>query len=82
MNVLWNLPACSRCVKYRALSTTDDLCYGCRNYPGFAACTKCRLFWDDGAVFCQHCGGKLWKITDGPGVPIIPLGSDREKPEK
>jgi len=44
MNVLWKLPACSRCEKYRALSTIDNLCYGCRKYPGFAACTKCTSF--------------------------------------
>jgi hypothetical protein len=73
MNVLWKLPACSRCGKYRALSTTDNFCYGCRKYPGFAACTKCHLFWDDDPHFCQRCGGGLWKITDGPGVPMIPL---------
>ncbi len=73
MNVLWKLPACSRCEKYRALSTIDNLCYGCRKYPGFAACTKCHLFWDDAPNFCQRCGGGLWKITDGPGVPMIPL---------
>ncbi len=75
MDVLWYLPACSRCGKYRALSTTDDLCYGCRKYPGFAACTKCRLFWDDypQVRFCQQCGAELWRITDGPGVPMIPL---------
>ena len=73
MNVLWNLRPCSRCEKYRALSTTDNLCYGCRKYPGFAACTKCHLYWDDSRQYCQRCGGALWKITDGPGVQMIPL---------
>ncbi len=76
MDVLWNLPACSRCGKYRALSTTDNLCFGCRKFPGFAACTKCRLYWDDYPRICQHCGGAVWQITDGPGVPIIPVGGD------
>ncbi|HTR24498.1 MAG TPA: hypothetical protein VMI10_10975 [Terriglobales bacterium] len=47
--------------------------YGCRNYAGFAACTSCHLFWDDNPSFCQRCGGKVWNVTDGPGVPIIPL---------
>jgi hypothetical protein len=47
VNVLWNLPPCARCGKYRASSTVDDLCYGCRKYPGFSACTHCHLFWDD-----------------------------------
>lgn len=70
---LWNLPACSKCGKYRALSTTDDLCYGCRTYARFAACTKCHLYWDDAPAFCQRCGGGVWKITDGPGVSIIPV---------
>ena len=73
MNVLMNIPACVRCGKYRALSTTDDLCYGCRKYPAFSACNHCHLYWDDSPKFCQHCGGKLWRITDGPGVPMIPL---------
>jgi primosomal protein N' len=74
MNGLWNLPPCSRCRKYRALSMTDALCYGCRKYAGFAACTKCHLYWDDAPGHCQQCGSKLWKITDGPGVAMIPLG--------
>lgn len=82
MNVLWNLPACSSCRKYRALSTTDDLCYGCRNYAGFAACTKCHLFWDQAPVSCQQCGGRLWTITDGPGVPMIPLNDEPERMAK
>jgi len=73
MDVLWNLPFCSRCGKYRSLSMADPLCYGCRNYPGFAACVRCHLYWDDYPVFCQVCGGKLWRITDGDGVPIIPV---------
>jgi hypothetical protein len=80
MNVLWSLPACSRCGKYRALSTKDTLCYGCRNYAGFAACSNCRLFWKDSPAFCQRCGGKVWKITDGPGVPILPLGDEPGSP--
>ena len=74
MDVLWNLPPCSRCGKYRALSTVDNLCYGCRKFPGFAACTKCRLYWDDYPRTCRQCGSPVWRITDGPGVPIIPLG--------
>lgn len=73
MNVLMNLPPCARCGKYRALSTTDDLCYGCRKYPGFSACTHCRLYWDDFPTFCQQCGRELWRITDGPGVPMMEL---------
>jgi hypothetical protein len=73
MNVLMNLPPCARCDKYRALSTTDALCYGCRKYPGFAACTVCHLYWDDSPKFCQRCGGKLWRLMDGPGVPLISL---------
>jgi hypothetical protein len=81
MDVLWNLPPCSRCGKYRALSTTDNLCYGCRKFPGFAACTNCRLYWDDSPKFCQRCGGKVWKITDGPGVRMIPLGDVPQVPE-
>jgi hypothetical protein len=71
MDVLWKLPKCSRCRKYRALSIADNLCYGCRKFPSFAACTKCRLTWDDSPKYCQHCGAKLWAITDGPGVPMI-----------
>jgi tetratricopeptide (TPR) repeat protein len=62
--VLRNLPACSRCGKYRALSTIDALCYGCRNYPGFAACVECRLYWDDYPKVCRRCGGQVWQITD------------------
>lgn len=82
MNVLMNMPPCARCGKYRALSTTDYLCYGCRKYPGFSACTHCHLYWDDSPKFCQQCGGKLWRLTDGPGVPMIPLGtaSDQSSP--
>ena len=79
MNGLMNLPACVRCGKYRALSTTDDLCYGCRKYPGFSACTHCHLFWDDSPKFCQQCGEKLWRLTDGPGVPMIPLEKASEQ---
>ncbi len=71
--VLWRLPACSRCRKYRALSTADDLCYGCRTYPGFAACTKCHLYWDDSPQLCQRCGEKLWKIRAGDGAPMISI---------
>lgn len=71
-NVLMNLPPCARCGKYKALSTTDDLCYGCRKYPGFSACSHCRLYWYDSPNFCQQCGGKLWRLTDGPGVPLFP----------
>ena len=74
MNVLWRLPACTRCGKYRGLGTTDSLCYGCRNHAGFGACTICHLFWDNDPSFCQRCGRKLWKITDGPGVPMVSLG--------
>ncbi len=73
MDVLWLLPACSRCGKYRSLTLTDNFCYGCRKYPGFSACTRCHLYWDDGPKFCERCGQELWKICDGPGVPIIPL---------
>lgn len=73
VKVLENLPPCVRCGKYRALSTTDDLCYACRNYPGFSACTHCHLDWDDSPNFCQQCGRKLWRLTDGPGVPKIRL---------
>ncbi len=76
MDVLWNLPACSRCGKYRALSTTDNLCYGCRKFPGFTACSQCRLYWDDYPRACRQCGGPVWRITDGPGVPMIPLSQD------
>jgi len=72
MDVLWNLPPCSQCGNYRALSTTDTLCYGCRKYLGFAACTKCQVYWDDSPKNCQHCGGAMWKITEGPGVPMVP----------
>jgi len=43
MNALWRFPPCSRCGKYRALSTTDDLCYGCRKYPYFRACNLQQL---------------------------------------
>jgi hypothetical protein len=68
MNVLYNLPACSRCGKYRALSTTDDLCYGCRRYSLFSACTKCHLYWENPITVCQTCGGPLWRITDGQGT--------------
>lgn len=71
-NVLTNLPPCARCGKYRALSTTDDLCFGCRKYPGFSACTHCHLYWDDLPEFCNQCGAKLWRLTDGPGIPMIP----------
>ncbi|HKM81129.1 MAG TPA: hypothetical protein VJY15_09235 [Candidatus Acidoferrum sp.] len=70
-NVLPNIPPCVRCGKYKALSATDDLCYGCRKYPGFAACTHCHLYWDDSPNFCQKCGGKLWRLTDGPGIPMF-----------
>jgi hypothetical protein len=73
MNTLHSLPPCCRCNKYRALSIADNLCYGCRNYAGFACCGKCRLFWDDAPEFCQYCGTQLWKITGGLGVPMIPL---------
>ena len=72
-DVLCNLPPCSFCRKYRALSTTDDLCYGCRKYPLFTACTRCHLYWDDGPKDCQRCGGPLWTLTDGSGVPMFAL---------
>ena len=79
-NVLTNLPPCARCGKYRALSTTDDLCYGCRKYPGFSACTHCHLYWDDSPNFCQQCGGKLWRLTDGPGLSMIPSETTTAQP--
>jgi hypothetical protein len=72
MNVLWNFPSCAECGKYRALNTSDNLCYGCRRYSGFAACAVCHLSWEDSPKFCEKCGQELWRITDGPGVPIIP----------
>lgn len=72
LNVLWKMPPCARCGKYKALSTTDDLCYGCRKYHSFSACTHCRLFWDDSRQFRNQCGRRLWQITDGPGIPMIP----------
>lgn len=75
LEVLWRMPACSRCYKYRALSTIGGLCYGCRHYAGFAACAECHLCWDDGPVFCQRCGAPLWRITDGPGVRLDPLAT-------
>jgi hypothetical protein len=74
INILCNSPACSRCGKYRSLSTIDTLCYGCRTFPGFVACTNCRLHWDNFSRFCSTCGRAHWSLTDGPGVPIIPIG--------
>ena len=63
-------PPCSQCNKYRALKSSDTLCYGCRTYSRFAACTKCRVYWDDKPSTCRECGGPVWKITDGPGVQM------------
>lgn len=79
MDVLWRLPPCSRCGKYRALHATHNLCYGCRRFPGFAACTRCRLYWDDYPKSCRQCGGPVWQITDGPGVPMIDLGRSEQE---
>jgi hypothetical protein len=77
LEVLWLMPPCSRCHKYRALSSVDSLCYGCRHYAGFGACPSCHLYWDGDAISCQRCGSTLWRITDGPGVEFIPLANSR-----
>jgi hypothetical protein len=61
---LFDFPACSQCGKYLALSGTSALCYGCRMYSNFRACSACNLFWDDHSKTCPRCGKDLWKITD------------------
>jgi hypothetical protein len=52
-------PVCTRCGQFRALSTNDSLCYGCRKYGGMRVCTTCRLYWAADSVCCQKCGGTL-----------------------
>jgi hypothetical protein len=80
INVLSKMPPCARCGKYKALSTTDDLCYGCRKYHSFSACTTCHLYWDDSRGRCSQCGATLWRITDGPGVPMTVYEMTTDQP--
>ncbi|MBI3609175.1 MAG: hypothetical protein HY204_00530 [Nitrospirae bacterium] len=83
MDVLWKSSACSCCGKYRALTAIDKRCYGCRKYFGFGACTQCHLYWDDLSIDkCSQCGQKLWRITDGPGVPLLYPAYDGSSPTK
>ena len=56
---LWSLPLCSVCRRYRAISTVDSLCYGCRNFGDLIACHRCRLYWKKDSKFCQKCGSSL-----------------------
>ncbi len=67
MNFLMRMSACTRCGKYRSLSTTDSFCYGCRKYFGFAACLQCHVYWDNQPDCCPKCRGGVWRITDGDG---------------
>jgi hypothetical protein len=52
-------PPCSMCGRYRALSTHDTLCYGCREFGHLIPCHKCHLYWDLGARLCRNCGSPL-----------------------
>jgi hypothetical protein len=52
-------PACSKCGVYRALSTRDTLCYGCRKFGNLIPCHKCHLYWDRDAGVCGKCGTPL-----------------------
>jgi len=80
INVLSKMPPCARCGKYKALSTIDDLCYGCRKYHSFSACTACHPYWDDSRGRCSQCGATLWRITDGPGVPMTVYEMTTDQP--
>lgn len=61
-------PLCSKCGQYRALSTADTLCYGCRNFADLVVCHTCRLYWQKRAKFCQKLGGRLDSTTNKPIV--------------
>jgi len=52
-------PFCSACQEYRALSLTDTLCYGCRNFGDLIPCNRCRLYWPKNQKFCGQCGAPL-----------------------
>lgn len=52
-------PLCSACGQNRALSTTDTLCYGCRNFGDLIPCHRCRLYWRRDQNFCGQCGAPL-----------------------
>ena len=52
-------PLCSACGVFRALSTVDTLCYGCRNFGDLIPCHRCRLWWKKDSRFCQRCGAPL-----------------------
>lgn len=52
-------PLCSACGEFRALSTGDALCYGCRNFGDLIPCRNCHLWWKKDSNFCQRCGAPL-----------------------
>lgn len=52
-------PMCSACGEFRALSTGDALCYGCRNFGDLIPCHNCHLWWEKDSNFCQRCGAPL-----------------------
>ncbi len=56
---LQSFPPCSHCGQFRALSSKDSFCYGCRTYGRMLVCRVCRLYWDREASFCQKCGSEL-----------------------
>jgi tetratricopeptide (TPR) repeat protein len=55
-------PMCSKCGKYRALSTKDSLCYGCREYGDATVCHHCRLYWKKDDKHCPRCGRELTEV--------------------
>jgi Tfp pilus assembly protein PilF len=68
-------PRCSKCRKYRALSTRDTLCYGCRKYGHVYFCHDCRLYWTKGQKHCPKCGRELSQFIP----PQVEVNTSEEK---